>query len=193
MSRSEQPGGERGSYTALAAGACAGVSLFVAVAGESPMINPAASAAAPAPQQRTAPVAPLPLLGPADAAAAAEAPVPDDPPLPALHRIAPMLALAEPGPVAWRERPDGQDMAALYPRRARREGVEGRVLLDCTMETSGRLDCGVVNETPAGYGFARAALRISAHFRGEPPLANGEPRAREGVMLPIQFVTGLSE
>lgn len=85
--------------------------------------------------------------------------------------------VAPPGPVTierprWLERP--RDLARYYPRRAVTRGMEGEVVLDCLVSTAGRLSCGVLSETPSGWAFAEAALRIAADHRMAPAMRNGE-------------------
>jgi hypothetical protein len=49
-----------------------------------------------------------------------------------------------------------------FPDRAAREGVGGRVLLDCVVEGISRLDdCKVNYEAPPRYGFGDAALQMA--------------------------------
>lgn len=58
-------------------------------------------------------------------------------------------------PVEWSRRPPIE-----YPERALSEDIRrGRVTLKCRFEQAVPLDCVVVEETPAGYGFGAAALR----------------------------------
>lgn len=71
----------------------------------------------------------------------------------------------------WLQRP--ANLQRYYPRRALDGGVQGDVVLDCLVRTSGYLACDVVSETPAGRGFADAALRIAADHRMTPATHNG--------------------
>lgn len=73
----------------------------------------------------------------------------------------------------WLQRPSG--LEDYYPRRALLRGVEGQVMLDCLVTTSGTLSCAVVSETPANWGFAEAALRISRDYRMVPAERDGVP------------------
>lgn len=65
--------------------------------------------------------------------------------------------------------------APLYPERALRRGVdEGEVALQCQALASGRLGvCEVLNESPAGAGFAEAALASTRQARVEPRRIDG--------------------
>ena len=69
----------------------------------------------------------------------------------------------------WLRRPSGEDLARLYPPRAMREEVEGRVGLACSVSAQGTLsECSVVSEEPAGYEFGAAALAMSKLFLMRP-------------------------
>lgn len=68
-----------------------------------------------------------------------------------------------------------RDLAGYYPRRAISREVEGVVTLDCIVRVSGSLDCTPVSETPSGWGFAEAALRISRDYQMTPAMRGGVP------------------
>ena len=87
----------------------------------------------------------------------------------------------------WLVKPDGERIARFYPDRAMREGVEGRVVIACTVETDTRLhDCRIEAETPAGYGFGAAALKLSDEMRLAPAIRNGVP-VEAAVKVPLAF------
>lgn len=67
-----------------------------------------------------------------------------------------------------------------FPSEAVRAGVEdGFVQLDCLAAADGRIrSCDIVKETPAGAGFARAAIEAARAARLQPRTVNGE--ATEG-------------
>jgi protein TonB len=70
------------------------------------------------------------------------------------------------------------DMAALYPNRAQRMNVEGRVTFQCIANLDGTLsDCSIVSEDPPGYGFGDATLKLTHLFRARPEALNGAPIA----------------
>ncbi len=86
----------------------------------------------------------------------------------------------------WLQRPSG--LEDYYPRRALLRGVEGQVVLDCLVTTSGTLNCAVVSETPANWGFAEAALRISRDYRMVPAERDGVPaEARYRMVAPFRL------
>lgn len=73
----------------------------------------------------------------------------------------------------WRRRP--RDLARYYPSRALQRGTEGAVVLDCLVNQQGRLGCTVVSETPQGWDFGAAALRISQDYEMIPATRDGVP------------------
>lgn len=73
----------------------------------------------------------------------------------------------------WVVRP--HDLARYYPTRARTRGVEGVAVLDCRVDVFGALACNVTSETPSGWGFGDAALRIAADHRMAPATRDGLP------------------
>ena len=107
-----------------------------------------------------------------------EAPLPvavEPPPAPASKPLSKMVDATLPdGSVImnprWRVQP-----APEFPAEAMRWGAgEGAVTLVCRVETSGRLSaCQVVEETPAGHGFAASALEATSGARLEPRRVDG--------------------
>ncbi len=71
----------------------------------------------------------------------------------------------------WLRRP--RDLQRYYPRTAMTRGMEGDVVLDCLVAVSGTLNCAVISETPANWGFGEAARRIAAEHRMEPARRDG--------------------
>jgi TonB family protein len=115
----------------------------------------------------------------AAAAAVAAAPGPVAPPaLAAPPNI--LISVAAPRFV---QQPSPQEFASAYPHGAEALGVNGRAVLACDVDQSGRLErCKVAGETPAGAGFGGAALRLVHAFRVAAPAA--EP---ERISFPIGF------
>ncbi|MBL8545596.1 MAG: energy transducer TonB [Hyphomonadaceae bacterium] len=72
----------------------------------------------------------------------------------------------------WLRQP--RDLASYYPQRALQRNMTGQVVLDCLVDTSGALACSVTSETPANWGFAQAALRISRDYRMVPAMRDGQ-------------------
>lgn len=71
----------------------------------------------------------------------------------------------------WLRRP--RNLQRYYPRTAMTRGVEGDVVLDCMVATTGHLNCAVISETPESWGFGEAARRIAAEHQMEPARRDG--------------------
>lgn len=81
-------------------------------------------------------------------------------------------------------------MASFFPERAVRLEVEGHVLLTCKVTDGGHLtDCIVTKETPAGYDFGDAALRMSPWLRMRPSVAGGTVRVPLAFRFPDSELT----
>lgn len=86
----------------------------------------------------------------------------------------------------WVRRP--RDLARYYPPRALERGMEARVVMDCAVSTQGLLNCSIVSETPANWGFGDAALRISRDYQMVPATRDGLPiAARYRLVVPFQL------
>lgn len=84
--------------------------------------------------------------------------------------------------------PTGGDMLTYYPQRAMTLGKEGRAVIKCNVTPELTLiDCAVVSETPADFGFGAAAINLSRLFRMKPRTASGEATAGAQVTIPIAF------
>jgi len=91
------------------------------------------------------------------------------------------------GDVAWVREPNARDFARHFPQRALDNGQSGEVTLDCQIGGNGRLNCSIGSESPAGYGFGRAALNISRQLRVASTLPDGSPAAGRELRLPLSF------
>lgn len=89
--------------------------------------------------------------------------------------------------VVWARRPSARDYNRFYPRRALDAGQSGRVVLDCTANARGALSCSVAEESPPGWGFGEAALRIARQSRIEPQMSDGTSAAGQRVRMPLAF------
>lgn len=88
----------------------------------------------------------------------------------------------------WRRVENPGNPLRFYPERAQRLAVEGAATISCVVDASGRLqDCRVLDETPAGYGFGEAALRMKVLFRMKPLTRGGQPVDGGVVRVPIRF------
>lgn len=75
---------------------------------------------------------------------------------------------------SWSRQPSADQMMRAYPQRAIAAGVAGSASLNCLVLPTGAVtDCNVLQETPGGYGFGRAAQGLSRHFRVNPRTVNG--------------------
>jgi len=130
----------------------------------------------PAPARRTLGFAAVALLGLGTACAAWAA----------QPAAAPPALITAPD---WAERPNGEDLAAVYPAEARAQRLEGRATLDCRVDSGGRLrGCAVAEEAPAQAGFGEAALALSPSFQMKPMSKNGVAVGGGAVRIPIRFI-----
>lgn len=131
---------------------------------------------------------PVSLAGPTTAPPT-EAPA-SAPPLPP-PSVAPAPAATAPprpaGTVQWTQRPSARIISELYPARAMRDGVGGRVELDCTVLGNLSLACSVASESPAGQGFGRAALGAANSYRARATLSNGASSVGTRTRIVVQF------
>ena len=87
----------------------------------------------------------------------------------------------------WLSEPDGEEVARAYPEKALSESAPGSVVLGCLELLDGSVvDCRVLEETPGGSGFGRAALRLSHLFRFSPATADGRSVEAQ-VEIPYDF------
>lgn len=91
------------------------------------------------------------------------------------------------GTVLWAQRPSARRIAELYPSRALREGVGGRVVLDCTVRANLSAACAVASETPATAGFGNAALGAVTAYRSRATLSDGSSAAGTNTRIVITF------
>lgn len=78
-------------------------------------------------------------------------------------------------------------VAPIYPRRAQNRGIEGFVLLEFIVTTTGAVrDPRVVEAQPPNI-FNRAAINASLKFKYKPKVVNGEPVEVAGVRNLITF------
>lgn len=140
-----------------------------------PASGPSTARTTPPPNTGTAtPLAPSP------ASAITSTPPPQQPPQTAVP-----AAVAS---VVWAQRPTARRIGELYPQRALREGLGGRVQLDCTVERSLGVNCTVASESPAEQGFGRAALSASSAYRARPTLSDGTSAVGKRTSIAVNFV-----
>ena len=94
--------------------------------------------------------------------------------------------------VSWVTAPTYGDVAAAYPAKARAKQIGGRVTLDCTFKTKGRVgDCGVLAEEPKGEGFGGAAKSLVDQFVGPTELDNGSSTLGVSTQIPFTFTADM--
>jgi len=117
-------------------------------------------------------------------------PVPLNPPTTAPVETAstrPPPAPVRAGTVSWAQRPSARRIGELYPDRALREGVGGRVELSCTVQGNLSVICSVASESPAGQGFGRAALSASSSYRANAARSDGSSAIGAQTRIVVQF------
>jgi TonB family protein len=88
----------------------------------------------------------------------------------------------------WVRRPDGQTMQAFYPAKAARSGQPGEARINCQVTDRGLLvNCQILSENPAGYGFGASALMMASSFAMRPKTVDGKPVGGATVTIPIRF------
>lgn len=99
-------------------------------------------------------------------------------------------AVRAPSRPRWAQRASARDLTAAYPEAAARRSMEGRVVLDCLIGADLAIRCRATSETPGGYGFAAAALRVAQKYRAQPTMEDGRPAAGERTTIAISFKPG---
>lgn len=106
--------------------------------------------------------------------------------------VAEPSALPEPFQITappWRNRATGEDVARVYPPRAREQRVDARVTMECRVVADGRMSaCVVLDEEPAGYGFWGAALKLAPKFRLHSTLPDGTRVEGGMIKIPLRFM-----
>lgn len=88
----------------------------------------------------------------------------------------------------WAARPSPRDVDLFYPERAQQSGQTGNARIRCRVNTNGSVrECVVVTETPPGYGFGEAAVRMSPLFRMKPQTVDGRPVGGAVVYIEVRF------
>lgn len=78
-------------------------------------------------------------------------------------------------------------VAPIYPRRAQTRGIEGYVLLEFIVTSTGAVRNPVVIEAKPPGIFDRAAAQAALKFKYKPKVVNGEPVEVAGVRNLIKF------
>jgi TonB family protein len=88
----------------------------------------------------------------------------------------------------WLSRPNGADLARLYPHQALAQKLQGTAVMQCRVTRTGALSaCVIFRETPQDVGFGKAALQMAPLFKMKPKRVDGKPVAGGVVRIPIRF------
>lgn len=88
----------------------------------------------------------------------------------------------------WIAAPTITDVKAVYPPQARKEHVEGMVILNCQVTATGDLaNCTILKESSPGAGFGQAALALVPKYRMNPKASDGSSMEGATVALPVRF------
>jgi len=86
----------------------------------------------------------------------------------------------------WVRKPNGRDMANVFPKPAIDKRVGGNATIRCQVTVEGFLDaCKVLREAPAGLGFGGAGLQLAPQFRMSPKIRGGHAVPGGEVTIPI--------
>jgi hypothetical protein len=121
---------------------------------------------------------------------------PSAPAAPAPAAVQPEVAALDPVPAApqvryvqarWIKQPGPTVLSRYYPQAAYDAGRKGSATLDCAIMQSGRLNCVVQSETPAGQGFGQAAVAAAQSYLASPQAADGSLAYGQRTRLTIRF------
>lgn len=105
--------------------------------------------------------------------------------------IGSLTASAEPDVIehpVWLEQPDGMAFRDNYPSQAAHQAVEGYATIECLVRVTNQLNCSVVAEGPASWGFGDAALAIARTFRIQAARRNGVPVEGGRIRRTLRFM-----
>ncbi len=97
-----------------------------------------------------------------------------------------LIVLDDARPV-WRRRPSAADFEQVIPEMPLHL-PNGRATLACVVGDDGRLcDCFVMDESPTGYGYGEAVMKLAPLFVAEPFDVDGKPILGKRIAVPIVF------
>jgi len=89
----------------------------------------------------------------------------------------------------WIAKPDGADIARVYPAAAKAQGLSGQALMTCRVDGEGRLTmCAIAKQVPDGGGFGDAVLQLADRFQMEPKTKDGVATRGGEVRIPVRFM-----
>ncbi|WP_298329700.1 hypothetical protein [Asticcacaulis sp.] len=63
--------------------------------------------------------------------------------------------------LTWAKVPTARDFLSQYPAKARKEKVDGNVIVECVIrDMAGHVQCQVASEAPEGYDFGKATVWV---------------------------------
>jgi hypothetical protein len=90
----------------------------------------------------------------------------------------------------WAALPNGDALAQYFPERAQRMGVSGRAAMKCLAGEDGALNfCQIVAESPPGFGFGSATLKVAPFFRLGAADRDGVSVAGRQITIPLRWTT----
>jgi TonB family protein len=88
----------------------------------------------------------------------------------------------------WIRRPNGDAFVRYFPSKALNAGISGRAVMTCRVEVDGSLShCFITSETPLGFGFGEATLKLAQHFKMKAQTIDGRPVEGALVIIPIHW------
>lgn len=86
----------------------------------------------------------------------------------------------------WAVLQDPHEWQTFFPDRALSEKVSGEAVVRCRPKRGASVICEILSESPGGYGFGQAALKVQAKLRLSPPPA-GLPPGPRSITTTIRF------
>ena len=88
----------------------------------------------------------------------------------------------------WIRKPDGNDIANVFPKKALEKQVGGSASIRCQVTVEGFLEaCKVMFEAPEGMNFGAAGLQLAPQFRMSPKVRGGKAVPGGEVTIPINW------
>lgn len=89
----------------------------------------------------------------------------------------------------WRRQPTPDEMLAVWPTEAYKNGQSGEAVINCVVTVQGALrDCVAVEESPLNAGFGAAAIALAPQFLMKPATKDGVP-VEAVTQIPVVFKT----